>query len=148
LCHAAANYGVEARGVTLSQAQHDFALEKARRLGLEGKVRIDLMSYEQLEGEYDKIASIGMYEHVGPANYPQYFDKLNSLLRDRGLLLNHGITRRAKTSKRKFRRIRPENRLIRKYIFPGSELDHIGNTLAVMEARGFEIHDVEGWREH
>ena len=148
LCHAAAHYGVEARGVTLSQAQHDFALEKARRLGLEGKVRIDLMSYEQLEGEYDKIASIGMYEHVGPANYPQYFDKLNSLLRDRGLLLNHGITRRAKSSKRKFRRIRPENRLIRKYIFPGSELDHIGNTLAVMEARGFEVHDVEGWREH
>lgn len=148
LCHAAREYGVEGHGVTLSQAQHDFALEKVRRLGLQDRVRIELKSYEALDGTFDKIASIGMYEHIGPANYPTYFRTLNRLLRDRGILLNHGITRRAKSSARKFRRIRPENRLIRKYIFPGSELDHIGNTLSVMEACGFEVHDVEGWREH
>jgi len=148
LCHAARHYGVQAHGVTLSQAQHDFAIEKIARLGLEGRVTVELRSYETLEGEFDKIASIGMYEHVGIANYPAYFGKLNSLLRDRGLLLNHGITRRAKASRRRFRRIRPENRVIRKYIFPGSELDHIGHSLESMEARGFEIHDVEGWREH
>ncbi|MEQ8344415.1 MAG: class I SAM-dependent methyltransferase [Sneathiellaceae bacterium] len=148
LCHAATHYKVQAHGVTLSQAQADFARAKVERLGLADRVRIELRSYEELEGEWDKIASIGMYEHVGIANYPTYFGKLNRLLRDRGLLLNHGITRRAKANRRKFRRIRPENRLIRKYIFPGSELDHIGHSLESMEAQGFEIHDVEGWREH
>ena len=148
LCHAAKTYGVQAHGVTLSQAQHDLALEKAKALGLEGQVTVELKNYEDLTGEFDKISSIGMYEHVGIANYPRYFGKLKSLLRDKGLLLNHGITRRAKRSKRAFKRIRPENRLIRKYIFPGSELDHIGHTLEAMEAEGFEIHDVEGWREH
>ncbi|MEJ2015092.1 MAG: cyclopropane-fatty-acyl-phospholipid synthase [Limibacillus sp.] len=148
LCHAAQNFGVEAHGVTLSQAQHDLALGKAKALGIADKVTVELKNYEDLTGEFDKISSIGMYEHVGIANYPRYFGKLKSLLRDKGLLLNHGITRRAKRSKRAFRKIRPENRLIRKYIFPGSELDHIGHTLESMEALGFEIHDVEGWREH
>lgn len=148
LCHAAQNFGVQAHGVTLSQAQHDLALEKAKALGIADKVTVELKNYEDLTGEFDKISSIGMYEHVGIANYPRYFGKLKSLLRDKGLLLNHGITRRAKRSKRAFRKIRPENRLIRKYIFPGSELDHIGHTLESMEALGFEIHDVEGWREH
>jgi cyclopropane-fatty-acyl-phospholipid synthase len=89
-----------------------------------------------------------MYEHVGIANYPRYFGKLFSLLRDRGLLLNHGITRGAKKTAKKFNKIRPEKRLILKYIFPGSELDHIGHSLEAMEAQGFEIHDVECWREH
>jgi cyclopropane-fatty-acyl-phospholipid synthase len=148
LCHAAKAYGVRAHGVTLSQNQHDYTLEKARRLGVEELVTVELKSYERLEGEFDKIASIGMYEHVGIANYPTYFGTLNRLLRDRGLLLNHGITRRAKKSRRKFNKIRPEKRLILKYIFPGSELDHIGHSTEVLEATGFEVHDVECWREH
>ena len=148
LCHAASRYSVRAHGVTLSQTQYDYTVEKVRRLGLGDAVTVELRSYESLEGQYDKIASIGMYEHVGIANYPAYFRKLHGLLRDRGILLNHGITRRAKASRRRFRRIRPENRLIRKYIFPGSELDHIGHTVESMEARGFEVHDVECWREH
>ena len=148
LCHAAATYGVTAHGVTLSQTQHDYAVEKVRRLGLEDRVTVELRSYEALDGTYDKIASIGMYEHVGIANYGTYFTKLNALLRDRGILLNHGITRRAKRNRRRFRRIRPEKRLILKHIFPGAELDHIGHSVEVMESHGFEIHDVECWREH
>jgi cyclopropane-fatty-acyl-phospholipid synthase len=148
VCHAAKNYGVEAHGVTLSQQQHDYAREKIRRLGLEGQVTVELRDYSTLSGRYDKIASIGMYEHVGLANYPAYFGKLNSLLRDRGLLLNHGITRPAKRSRRRFARIRPEQRLILKYIFPGGELDHIGHTCESLETSRFEVHDVEDWREH
>jgi cyclopropane-fatty-acyl-phospholipid synthase len=89
-----------------------------------------------------------MYEHVGIANYPTYFGKINSLLRDRGILLNHGITRPAKATTRGFRRIRPEQRLILKYIFPGGELDHIGHTCESLEKSRFEVHDVEDWREH
>jgi cyclopropane-fatty-acyl-phospholipid synthase len=148
ICHAAARYGVKAHGVTLSQEQFDFTREKIHRLGLDNLATVELRDYTTLNGKYDKIASIGMYEHVGIANYPAYFGKINSLLRDRGILLNHGITRPAKQSKRGFHRIRPEHRLILKYIFPGGELDHIGHTCEVLESSRFEVHDVEDWREH
>ncbi|MBK1695804.1 SAM-dependent methyltransferase [Rhodovibrio salinarum] len=148
ICHAARHHGVQAHGVTLSKTQYDWALGKIAAEGLQDRVTVELKDYRELTGPYDKIASIGMYEHVGIQNYPDYFSQLNRLLADRGLLLNHGITRGAKKSARRFNRIRPENRLIRKYIFPGSELDHIGHTLSVMEAHRFQVHDVEGWREH
>ncbi len=148
ICHAAQQYGAIAHGVTLSQAQFDFAHEQIRRAGLERQVTVELRDYKSLSGKYDKIASIGMYEHVGIANYRAYFGKIYSLLRDRGILLNHGITRPAKASKRMFQRIRPEQRLILKYIFPGGELDHIGHTCESLESSRFEVHDVEDWREH
>ncbi|SLN73075.1 class I SAM-dependent methyltransferase [Oceanibacterium hippocampi] len=148
ICHAATHYGVTAHGVTLSEAQFEHARAKIDRLGLADRVTVELRDYATLDGEWDKIASIGMYEHVGIANYPAYFKKLQHLLRDRGILLNHGITRRAKRKPKTFRRISQGRRIILRYIFPGSDLDHIGNTLDVMETAGFEIHDVEGWREH
>lgn len=148
IAHAVRHYGVIAHGVTLSTNQHDFATRKMRDLGIADRVTIELKDYRLLTGTFDKIASIGMYEHVGIANYPAYFGKLKSLLRPGGILLNHGITRRAKADKSRFRKIRPENRLILKYIFPGSELDHIGHSVESMEAAGFEVHDVEGLREH
>lgn len=148
ICYAAAHYGVLAHGVTLSQTQHDFAQDKVRRLGLSDRVTVELRDYTTLEGTYDKISSIGMYEHVGVANYPKYFGKLYSLLRDRGVLLNHGITRRARASKKRFAIMRPEHRLFSRYIFPGGELDHIGHTCESLEACKFEVHDVENWREH
>lgn len=148
ICHAAQKYGVLAHGVTLSQTQFDYVREKIHRLGLEGRVRVELRDYATLDGTYDKIASIGMFEHVGIGNLPAYFKKLYSLLRDRGILLNHGIARGAKASKKQFQKLRPEHRLIAKYIFPGAELDHIGHSLEVMEGCKFEVHDVEGWREH
>ena len=148
ICHAAQHYGVRAHGVTLSQEQHDFAIAKAARLGISDRVTVELRDYSTLEGSYDKIASIGMYEHVGIANYEAYFRKIYSLLRDRGILLNHGITRGAKRQKGRFKKMRPEHKLIAKYIFPGGELDHIGHTCESIEAARFEVHDVENWREH
>ncbi|HYF56167.1 MAG TPA: cyclopropane-fatty-acyl-phospholipid synthase family protein [Salinarimonas sp.] len=148
VCHAARAYGVTAHGVTLSQAQFDFAQEKIRRLGLQDRVTIELKDYRALEGTFDKIASIGMFEHVGRANHATYFAQMRALLRPRGLLLNHAISRPGKRSERAFRRKRPEYQAIVDYIFPGSELDHIGSSVATMERGGFEIHDVEGWREH
>lgn len=148
LCHAAQHYGVRAHGATLSKAQYEHSLAKIRRLGLEDRVTVVLCDYRALDGRYDKIASIGMYEHVGIANYPAYFRKIGSLLADGGIFLNHGITRRAKKDVRKFARASPSRQLILKYIFPGAELDHIGHTVQVMEACGFEVHDVEGLRLH
>lgn len=148
VCHAVRHHGVTAHGVTLSQAQLDFALEKVKRLGLEDQVTLELRDYNSLEGTYDKIASIGMFEHIGIANMPAYFSKIRALLSDQGILLNHGISRRAKATRRASRRIRPERRLLLKYIFPGSELDHVGHTCDLLEIAGFEVHDVEAWREH
>jgi cyclopropane-fatty-acyl-phospholipid synthase len=148
LCHAAQRYGVLAHGVTLSQAQHDHAQARIERLGLRDRVTVSLTDYMALDGRYDKIASIGMYEHVGIANYPAYFKKMHALLAPGGIFLNHGITRRAKRNIKNFGKISPSRRVILKYIFPGAELDHIGHTVQVMESCGFEVHDVEGLRRH
>lgn len=149
VCHAAEHYGVEAHGVTLSQAQLDYARQLVRDRNLEGRVHLELQDYMDVQGRFDKIASIGMVEHVGLANMSQYMNKVNSLLPDRGLFLNHGITRTAKRPRRGLiKRVRPERRLIIKYIFPGGELDDIGNSIASMEKGGFRVHDVEGWRDH
>ncbi len=150
ICYAAEKYGVEAHGVTLAQTQFDHVQEKIRRRNLQGRVTIELRDYRDVEGPFDKIASVGMFEHVGVANMEGYFGKINSLLRDRGIVLNHGISRRAKpkASAKRFHKRRPEQRLIAKYIFPGGELDHIGHTLESLEATKFHVHDVEGWREH
>ena len=148
LCHAAQRYGVRAHGVTLSQAQYDHAQGRIARLGLRDRVTVALTDYMTLEGRYDKIASIGMYEHVGIANYPAYFRKMHRLLASGGIFLNHGITRRAKRNIKNFGKVSPSRRVILKYIFPGTELDHIGHTVQVMESCGFEIHDVEGLHRH
>ena len=148
LCHAAQHYGVSAHGVTLSQAQYDYAQAKIARLGLQDRVTVSLADYMTLEGRYDKIASIGMYEHVGIANYTAYFNKMHELLAPGGVFLNHGITRRAKRNIKNFGKISPSRRVILKYIFPGAELDHIGHTVQVMESCGFEIQDVEALRRH
>ncbi|QDT15331.1 SAM-dependent methyltransferase [Alienimonas californiensis] len=146
--HAAQNYGVQAHGVTLSDEQYAYTSAKVKELGLEDRITLEIKDYSKLTGTYDKISSIGMYEHVGIDNLPAYFRTLYGLLRDRGILLNHGITRGSKGNTKKFRKMRPEHKLIAKYIFPGGELDHIGNTVQQLEARRFMVHDVENWREH
>jgi cyclopropane-fatty-acyl-phospholipid synthase len=148
VCHAARNFGVTAHGVTLSEAQLSFAREKIARLGLQDRVTVELKDYRALDGQFDKIASIGMFEHVGIDNHAAYFTKMHALLKPQGLLLNHAIARHAKRDLKRFRRKRPEYAAITRYIFPGAELDHIGLSLANLERHGFEVHDVEGWREH
>lgn len=148
VCHAVQNYGVTAHGITLSQEQLDFAKEKVTRLGLADSITFDLTDYASVTGRYDKIASIGMYEHIGLKNIPAYMRKIRSLLADDGLFLNHAISRRSPKRAWMGRRWRPEQRAIAKYIFPGGELDDIGRSVTAMERAGFEVHDVEGWRRH
>jgi cyclopropane-fatty-acyl-phospholipid synthase len=148
VCHAAQNYGVKAHGITLSEEQLAFARAKVARLGLAGQITFELVDYANVEGRFDKIASIGMYEHIGLKNISSYMRKVRSLLSDDGLFLNHAISRRAPKPSLFGRRMRPEQRAIAKYIFPGGELDDIGHTLVAMERTGFEVHDVEAWRLH
>jgi cyclopropane-fatty-acyl-phospholipid synthase len=148
ICHAARHYGVEAHGITLSKEQLSLTEERIRRLGLEGRVTVELKDYAHVEGPFDKISSIGMVEHVGIDNMADYMGKVSSLLPDRGIFLNHGITRPGKLSDKAFRKMSPERRLLAQYIFPGGELDHLGHMVQCMESKGLEVHDVEGWRDH
>jgi cyclopropane-fatty-acyl-phospholipid synthase len=89
-----------------------------------------------------------MYEHIGRYNIPRYMAKVRSLLSEDGLFLNHAIARRARKPSLLPQRLRPEQRAIAKYIFPGGELDDVGHSIQAMERAGFEVHDVEGWRMH
>jgi cyclopropane-fatty-acyl-phospholipid synthase len=148
-CHAAQHYGVKAYGVTLSEQQVAYANDKIKRLGLQDKVTIELKDYALVEGRerFDKIAAIGMLEHVGVANFPTYFQTVHRLLKPGGLFLNHAITRPGRPKAVRGKR-RPEFAALTRYIFPGGELDYIGRTITNLEQHGFEVHDVEGWREH
>lgn len=147
LIHAAENYGVKGHGVTLATEQYEYAKKAIKEKGLEDQITIELKDYRDLQGQFDKISSIGMYEAIGIAQVPEYLRKVRSLLKPEGIFLNHGITRKGKKKQTKFSS-RPEQKALQKYIFPGGELDDLGNTINKMEQAGFDIQDVEGWRMH
>lgn len=148
LIHAAKNYGVVGHGVSLSEAQTQLARERIRAEGLEDRITIEIKSYAELSGSFDKISSIGMFEHLGLANHAAYFSTIRRLLKPGGIYLHHAITRRDKGSIKKTLRKGPEFKALIKYIFPGGELDTIGMTLGNLEAHGFLVYDVENLREH
>src|SRR5262249_38206809 len=125
LCYAARRYGVKAHGLTLSQQQLDYVRARGRQLGLEGRGPVELGDAFLMKGAYDKVSCLGMFEHVGIDNYPALLQRMFGVMRDRGRLLVQMICRGAKPDGA-FRRSRPEHRLIRKYVFPGGELGHVG----------------------
>lgn len=145
VCWAAQHYGVTAHGITLSQRQFDYATARVNSLGLQDLVTLELRDYRDLAGEavYDKISSIGMFEHVGLANLPVYNATVMRLLRPGGLFLNHGITHDEEGWNPTV-----DAEFINRYVFPGGELDTISNILRGMEQAAFEIHDVENLRMH
>ena len=148
LIHAAKHYGAVGHGVSLSEEQTLLARERIRAEGLEDKITIDIKSYTELDGSYDKISSIGMFEAVGLANHASYFSTVHRLLKPGGIYLHHAITRRGKGGTRKTLRKGAEYKALIKYIFPGGEVDTIGMTLGNLEAHGFLVADVENLREH
>ena len=148
VCHAVRKYGCTATGITLSEEQIEFARDKVKKLGLSDKITLEFTDYANVTGSFNKIASIGMYEHIGIKNIPAYMTKVRSLLTEDGVFLNHAISRRAPKTASLGRRLRPEQKALTKYIFPGGELDDIGHSVVAMERAGFEVHDVEAWREH
>ena len=144
---AAEKYGVIATGITLSENQHRLANERIRAAGLEGRCRVILQDYRDVRGEgvYDKIASVGMFEHVGLRNLPVYFNVVRRLLRERGLFLNHGITS-ADTRNRAVGLGAGE--FIGRYVFPKGELPHLHRVVHDMSEQDLEVHDVESLRAH
>jgi cyclopropane-fatty-acyl-phospholipid synthase len=144
---AAQNYGVRATGVTLSQNQFDYVSAKIAELGLIGRVRVQLIDYDDLpEGHrFDKIASIGMFEHVGVNNFPRYFGKIYRLLRPGGVVLNHGITHNAPNAESLGSGI---GDFVEEYVFPGGQLAHVARVTEGLAAQGLELIDAEALREH
>ena len=147
LLWAAEHYGVNATGITLSRNQHAYVNRLIAQKGLQGRVQMLLLDYRELPEErpYDKIASVGMFEHVGQANMPAYFGKIHRLLAPGGLVMNHGITAGS---------IEPGKLgagmgdFIGKYIFPGGELLHASLVLRDMALSGLEMVDAENLRPH
>jgi cyclopropane-fatty-acyl-phospholipid synthase len=147
--HAARTHGVRAVGVTLSRAQAEWAQKAVAEAGLADRVEIRYQDYRDvIDGPFDAISSIGMFEHVGLTNLGVYFDRLYSLLRLGGRLLNHGIARPARPGRtRTPARIRRRS-FIDRYVFPDGELHELGAVVSRMQASGFEVRHVEGLREH
>jgi cyclopropane-fatty-acyl-phospholipid synthase len=143
--HAAQKYGAKVHGITLSKSQWEWANQALLRRGLGKMVRIDLCDYRDLQGasRYDKISSVGMFEHVGLKNLPTYFAIIHRLLKPNGLMLNHGITHEQEGWASQL-----SSRFINRYVFPDGELDSVSNVQLAIERSHFEIADVENLRQH
>jgi cyclopropane-fatty-acyl-phospholipid synthase len=148
LRHAVRNYGVIGHGVTLSEDQLAWAQKHNASVGLSDRITLELRDFSTLEGQFDKISQCEMFEHIGLAAHPLYFQTIQRLLKPDGLYLHQASVRLAKRDHKTFLKKRPEVRALTKYIFPGAEFDHIGLLLTNFERFGFEVHDVEDWREH
>lgn len=142
---AAQRHGARCVGVTLSENQYALARERVARAGLEHLVDIRLQDYREVRGQFDRITSVGMFEHVGLRHLPEYFSAIHALLAPDGLVMNHGITSTD-----------PDNgetpygggEFIGRYVFPQGQLAHIGQVLKAMQQGALEVFDVENLRRH
>ena len=153
--HATRHYGVTALGITLSAAQAELANERIASEGLSDRCRVEIRDYRHLDGvpPFDKIASVGMVEHVGIQNLPTYFEALHRALRPGGLLLNHGIVSVASARPKSRwdwleRKLWKRDAFLDQYVFPDGRLGPLSAVIAGAERVGFETRDVESLREH
>jgi cyclopropane-fatty-acyl-phospholipid synthase len=141
--HAASRHGAFAHGITLSEQQAKAAIERIDNANMTQSCAVELRDYRALNNalQFDKIASVGMFEHVGLANLPRYFKIAHGLLKPSGVFLNHGISNSA---------LSPSHRpsFIDRYVFPDGELATLPQALTAAEEAGFEVRDVENLREH
>lgn len=144
---AARHYGVKAMGITLSDEQHAYATQRIKELGLEGVCEAHLMDYRDVPEDqpFDKIASVGMFEHVGKKNLPVYFAKIHSLLKPGGVVLNHGITTNSLDDGALGSDI---GKFVNEYVFPGGQLVHVSRVIREMASQGLESWDAESLRPH
>jgi len=142
---AAQKYGAKCVGITLSKNQYELARERVQQAGLADRVDIRLEDYRDVSGTFDRITSVGMFEHVGLNNLVMYFAKMRSLLADDGFAMNHGIT---STDAGNGATAYGGGEFIGKYVFPHGELPHIGFVLKTMQEAGLEVLDVENLRRH
>jgi cyclopropane-fatty-acyl-phospholipid synthase len=142
---AAEKFGARCLGITLSQRQFDLATERVRAAGLQDRVEIRLQDYRDVQGQFDRITSVGMFEHVGLDYLESYFAAIRALLADDGWVLNHGIT---STDANDGETAYGGGRFIDRYVFPQGELPHISTVLRTLQNGGLEALDVESLRRH
>ncbi len=138
--HLARDHGASVTGVTLSQEQHRIAEERARTGGLAERVEFRLQDYREVDGTFDRIVSVGMFEHVGTPHYREFFASLHDRLADDGVALLHTIGRADGPG--------ATNPWIARYIFPGGYSPALSEVLAVIEKSGLYVTDIEVWRLH
>ncbi|MBK8295602.1 MAG: class I SAM-dependent methyltransferase [Solirubrobacterales bacterium] len=142
LIHAASNYGVRAVGVTLSEEQAKLARDRISAAGLSDMCEVRIQDYREVtDGPYDKISSVGMYEHVGSSQLDNYMETVKNLGRPGGLALHHGICRMQNDDEQ-------PNTFITRYVFPDGELHRVATVVAALEKSGQEMRDAESLREH
>lgn len=142
---AAQHFGARCVGITLSENQAALARERVERAGLQGQVEIRLQDYRDVEGRFERITSVGMFEHVGVQHLPAYFSTINSLLEDDGVVMNHGITT---TNVDNSATPYGGGDFIDQYVFPHGELAHLATVVQTMQEGGLEVRDVENLRRH
>ena len=144
---AAEHYGVQAHGITLSRNQYEYVQRRIAEKGLQGQVKVELRDYRQMDGvePFDKIGSVGMFEHVGSANLPEYFQTIYRMLKPGGLALVHGITAGGVGNAELGAGM---GEFINRYIFPGGELMHVSRVLHDLAASRLEMVDTENLRPH
>ncbi len=142
MIHAAANYGVRVVGVTLSEEQAAFARERIIEAGLADQCEVRIQDYREVsDGPYDKICSVGMFEHVGASQLDRYMETVTNLGTPGGLALHHGICRQHEEDE-------APNTFIERYVFPDGELHKVATVVAAAEEAGQEVRDLESMREH
>lgn len=143
---AARDFGARCVGITLSNAQHELATERVRQAGLQDRVDIRLQDYRDVsDGPFDRVTSVGMFEHVGLNHLAAYFAQIRRLLKPDGWAMNHGIT---STDPDNGETRHGAGAFIERYVFPQGELPHIGTVLRALQQGGLEAFDVENLRRH
>ena len=144
---AAEHYGVNATGITLSRHQFEHVEREIAARGLKGRVQVKYLDYAELPQDvlYDKIASVGMFEHVGPRRYRNYFGAIHRMLKPGGFVLNHGITQNILGADSLGSGI---GLFIEDYVFPGGQLAHVAPVIEGLAREGLELIDAEALREH
>ena len=142
---AAQKFGARCVGVTLSERQFELARERVAQAGLQDRIEIRLQDYRDVGGQFDRITSVGMFEHVGVQHLPEYFKRIDALLAPGGVVMNHGIT-----TSDVDQRNSPygSGDFIDKYVFPHGELAHLSTVIRTMQEGGLEVRDVENLRRH
>jgi cyclopropane-fatty-acyl-phospholipid synthase len=152
LLHAAREHGVRAVGVTVSQRQAELAEKRIAEAGVADRVEVRLQDYRDIDdGPYDRISSIGMFEHVGLSQLETYFERCFALLRPGGRMVNHAIARPAKAETSRWRSAPARfarRSFVDRYVFPDGELHEVGSVVSAMQRQRFEVRHLESIREH
>jgi cyclopropane-fatty-acyl-phospholipid synthase len=140
--YAAERFGVDALGCTVSPQQYEFARNEVQTRRLSGRVSVEIKDYRDLKGTFDKVASVGMFEHVGRSRLRLYFERMRDLLAGDGLFLNRGVVRPEGTTDG------AETLFLQKRVFPGGELASLSEVVRTVGLAGFEVLSVKDLRLH